>query len=439
MKRIVSNALALGNSEAPVAAPDTKVHNTDRVPEDGEPFAEKLKDCESKSLTEVKPPGQEGEAEKKDNGMPDSPESMVYGIVGILEGFETPGYQSDSEASIAAAAAVTTAQGLLQQTPEQNVIAMVPAQQGQEQDVLTAAAQQQNTSGLPGQIAWMHSNEEAGSGSAKTQEEILQVVGGYLDSLENTSNASDAKAAGAQTGTEKGKAVPEAVAATPESPEPETNNAKAAGEIDGPGSEEVTERPAAPETRVTGKAEQSGDDQSVNETPQAPNAAQNAWNADAAAEASVHEADSLASKPESVRESVTRIVDRVSTQASEGKYDFDIDLKPDFMGKVSIKLTMEDGAVKVQIRADDVSVKAMLQDQASSLQSLFKEKGIPVTQIEVAYEGSAAAGSEGHAERDEGRNPGGRPLYQQSENGALESARERYDFYFGNSSVEYLV
>jgi flagellar hook-length control protein FliK len=144
-------------------------------------------------------------------------------------------------------------------------------------------------------------------------------------------------------------------------------------------------------------------------------------------------------RPESVRESVLRIVDKVSVKAAEGKYDFDIDLKPDFMGKVSIKLTMEDGAVKVHIRADDAAVKGMLQDQTSSLQSMLKEKGIPVSNIDVTYEGSQAQGNEGHARNGEGRQHQSNLFREQAENGSYESARERYDFYLGNSSIEYLA
>ena len=90
------------------------------------------------------------------------------------------------------------------------------------------------------------------------------------------------------------------------------------------------------------------------------------------------------------KENVLRIVDRVSTQAKDGRYDFDVELKPDFLGKVSIKLTMEDGNIRMQIRTDDASVRGMLSDQTSSLQSALREKGITLASVDVTYESQAS-------------------------------------------------
>ena len=43
------------------------------------------------------------------------------------------------------------------------------------------------------------------------------------------------------------------------------------------------------------------------------------------------------------KDNVMRIVEKLHTEVSGGKYDFDVELKPDFLGKVNIKLTMENG------------------------------------------------------------------------------------------------
>lgn len=87
-----------------------------------------------------------------------------------------------------------------------------------------------------------------------------------------------------------------------------------------------------------------------------------------------------------VKDNVMRIVDKLSTEVSDGKYDFDVELKPDFLGKVNIKLTMENGEIRMQIKTDDIGVKGMFADQASSMQAVLKDKGIAVTNIDITYQ-----------------------------------------------------
>ncbi len=423
MKHIVSNAMAFQGCEAPGApVPGAKPQNNGKgcVKED-DGFADKLRYCKTKHLGEAGPPGKDVGAEEKDNGMRGNPgESMVYGIVGILEGFEPPGYQPDNEAAIIGMTA--TAEGTQQQTS---------GRQGFGQ---TAMADDKTPTSE--QIAWMLNMENAGKAPAQTQEEVLQIVGEYLDSLENTSKTAAGTTKETQSADLSGSAAVSDTAGQSNAEvffvkkDDETAINKMPVFADRAPSPEKAEEPVQ-ERKPVIDVDAAGTQVATENTGSNVKAA--------AAEVRPEAATSEMSKPESVRESVMRIVDKVSTKAAEGKYDFDIDLKPEFMGKVSIKLTMKAGELKVHIKADDMAVKAMLLDQTSSLSNMLKDKGIAVSHIDVMYEGSAAPNSESHARQGDGRQPQGNAYRETEKSNTHESARERYDFYLGNSCVEYLA
>jgi flagellar hook-length control protein FliK len=102
-----------------------------------------------------------------------------------------------------------------------------------------------------------------------------------------------------------------------------------------------------------------------------------------------------------VKDNVIRIVDKVSASAQEGRYEFDVDLKPDFLGKVSIRLTMQDGEIRMHVKTDDPAVKGMFSDQTNSLTTALKEKGIVISTVDVSYQDPTATG------RDTFGQPGG--------------------------------
>lgn len=465
MKLIVNNALAFSNCEAPAASPDIKSVKDSAEPDvKGPGFAQELKDCEAppkepyKSDTDKEQPLNEekGDTETKDNGMPDDPGAAgaVYGIVGILEGFEPPGYQSDNTACIGENKTLPLSQQTAAQSDSAAVQIPLPQPKTQENAAKAPEYQQasgENTGETSEQIARMLQNNDAGTKPVQTQDEILKIVGDYLDSLENTNSQASGKASAEsvlQSAAKADKAVDLKGAQTPEQAElqgaaslktaegvkttasqtaevTDSADTKASAEIEAPDSK--TLNTGKPESRITAEP--------VN------GAAVNAGPVAFKAEAEQAEPLSTEARPEAVRESVLRIVDKVKTGALEGRYDFDIDLKPEFMGKVSIKLTMEDGNIKVQIKAEEASVKAMLSDQTSNLHYMLKEKGIPVTTVDIAssntMSGQENAGeSAGQYDR---RNPQGNAAYEQATEGTFESAKERYDFYLGGSYVEYLA
>lgn len=145
-----------------------------------------------------------------------------------------------------------------------------------------------------------------------------------------------------------------------------------------------------------------------------------------------------AEEPQYDRENILRIVDSVSTKSAEGRHEFEIGLKPEFLGKVRIKLTMEHGSIHMQIHTDDPDVKQMLSDHSSSLMNELREKGVALLGMDVSYESPASFAG---AEQQSGRNGGGRQggaahFFAQAEPQA-EQSRDVFSLYAGNSTVEF--
>ena len=500
MISIVNNVMASPCSETPASAAETMPQAFDEtgVCEAVSAFAQSLKAVEAETAAEAQAPGCGG-GEKKDNGKScDSyAQGAVYGIAGILEGFGSLSYQSDdtveetiAQVLIMAPQAVPTGRAAEAYAPEQVTKAAPAAKTAQVPDATAAKlpAQTGANNGLDEQIARMLQKTEAGVTPVQTQDGILKTIGEYLDSLENTSTAAkagtelpaegEAAKSGITTNTQD-KAEPQKswAAASEEgaSAEAESRVAPAGGRSypergtgvseENKGAEAGSERAKAVKnaplsvpseehyvkSRTDEEAEAAAAEtkKEPGEKPdvsgKAVSAAQTEKPAQSSARAALKTQGVRTDKspPESVKENVLRIVDNVSTKASEGKYQFDVQLRPEFLGKVSIRLTLEKSGLKVHIKAGDDSVKAMLADQASPLQSLLKEKGVAVTGIEVTSDESAPASYDGQAYRrnESGYDPGAVPYYEPAapEEEDFGAAMERYGYYSGGSSLEFFA
>jgi flagellar hook-length control protein FliK len=89
----------------------------------------------------------------------------------------------------------------------------------------------------------------------------------------------------------------------------------------------------------------------------------------------------------------------------------DIQLKPEFLGKVSIQLSMADSGLEIKIKSEDPGVKGLLADQINTLKESLLEKGIKVTEVEVTQTNISD-----HAYEQNSSNGKGQAAYQSREN-----------------------
>lgn len=293
---------------------------------------------------------------------------MLENIVGILEGFELLDYQETQSAQTKPewlAALLGEAKPQIAQTVQEFSLAV-----GRPSEP-AAASQMEQQSALLDQFARMLQDSQLGKLPRKAQQEIIQTVGEVFGSFESTNNESrtaqaklpadsvfnmedlglamlKAKTvaakqdAGTQTDRQTPDAKPEAAAAKPEAAE---------GRLQaGVGAVSDTVPRFFKAEAVQG---------TMKEAPE----------------------------PSTFfKENAVRIVDKMKAQVGEGKSEFEIQLKPNFLGKLNIKLTMENGEMKMLIKTQEAVVRSLIAEQLPAMQEMLREKGFAVTSADVVYE-----------------------------------------------------
>ena len=457
MRSIVNTALAVSTCETPnivtAGGQEMKTEAGTSAAQGMESsFKKKLQDCQA--MMGPDPQTAASGSITTEDGVQNDSITGVSGIGCIIEGFEMPvippGETEPTATVVDAAAAMMPLDGTGSSTEAVN-------------------AQANDT---PGQIAGTQ-NTTAGQSPVLTQDEILKTVGAYLDAAAETGTPKPASAAQPQAQTaaspaEQNPAEKPSMAAAEATPEskPVVGVANPQAEARSEGRAEANARPNQAAQNGTAKSDSATADK-ASQTPvaaekhdtatqtEAPDKAAQPVSTNAVADARstapvtqeaapTETADTKAAETAHyAKDNVLRIVDKVSTHAADGKYDFDVELKPDFMGKVSIKVTMEGDSIRMQIKTDDMSVKGMLTDQTTSLQNALKDKGITLTSVDVSYENQASLSGEQQQPYERG-DGGGRQssVYYaaQTEPTGYEPAAETYgSYYVGNSSVEFLA
>lgn len=137
-------------------------------------------------------------------------------------------------------------------------------------------------------------------------------------------------------------------------------------------------------------------DESV-ETKPAQNAPQGAFSLEGATARTAAQAGEAAAatgevvQEQQVQENLNDIVESVSIHSADDVQEFEITLRPEHLGKLKINLVKDGTGISVALDAKDDKVRQMLQPQMEELQQLLKEKGVPVTRVEVVPEQFAAA------------------------------------------------
>ncbi|MCB1136465.1 MAG: flagellar hook-length control protein FliK [Chlamydiia bacterium] len=97
-----------------------------------------------------------------------------------------------------------------------------------------------------------------------------------------------------------------------------------------------------------------------------------------------------------------RVIQQVRVQirgAFKGKAsEIRLQLQPEMLGKVKVKLLLEANAAKASFIVDNQTVKEVLQRSVQTLQQSLAEQGIDVTEIEVTVADQHSGQSDGHAQ-----------------------------------------
>ena len=92
-------------------------------------------------------------------------------------------------------------------------------------------------------------------------------------------------------------------------------------------------------------------------------------------------------QPQETQASLTQqIVQAVQIETAQDSCTFNLQLKPEALGKVQIELILTKEGLSAQIKASDAAAKGLIVAELDTLQQALKDKGIQVVQMEVLYD-----------------------------------------------------
>jgi flagellar hook-length control protein FliK len=110
----------------------------------------------------------------------------------------------------------------------------------------------------------------------------------------------------------------------------------------------------------------------------------------------------------STRGGVAQLVRDIAGQAGvllgQGRSEFQLQLRPEALGRLHVRLTLEAGEVTVQMRAESAAARSAIESNLAQLKQQFQEQGIRVDRFEVVVPGAAGqlADEQGHPRRSRG-------------------------------------
>lgn len=112
------------------------------------------------------------------------------------------------------------------------------------------------------------------------------------------------------------------------------------------------------------------------------------------------------------------VLEVIETSLVNGKDSLFIQLKPDFLGGIAIKLSMSEEGVVAKIVASNETTQSLLAGQLNNMEAALREKGIDVARMEVLY------------------NPLNQEGQRQNSNGGQEQGRRGYSRGFAVDEID---
>lgn len=153
---------------------------------------------------------------------------------------------------------------------------------------------------------------------------------------------------------------------------------------------------------------------------------------------------------------IDQIVKKFEMVNKQNPAELSIQLKPEFLGKMTIKLSMEDGVLSAKFVTDNHTVKNMLENNLAMFKQQLDDAGIKVDKAEVSVQvgtgtdyNSAAGDQQGQWQFDQqNQSSAGRQISYSSQDGYNNYGSEAeepisnnpiYDELQGDSSVSYVI
>lgn len=135
----------------------------------------------------------------------------------------------------------------------------------------------------------------------------------------------------------------------------------------------------------------------------------------------------------------TQLVEKAAAGIQEGKYRMSIQLRPEHLGKVNIKMVMDADGLVVKIHAHNDAVESAISGQLAQLEQTLRDRGVTVVRMEVGQQSlQDNARQSGNPQEGKRQRQGG--YYDAGDGDFVDTAGEMFmtlQPYLFNNSVEF--
>ena len=98
-------------------------------------------------------------------------------------------------------------------------------------------------------------------------------------------------------------------------------------------------------------------------------------------------ADHMVNLPDEVKSAaMSNIAERISSMMQQGKQEVSIQMTPDFLGNLSIKLSMGREGLVAKLHTESLEAKNLINAQITQLVESLKDKGVKIVQMDVIHQ-----------------------------------------------------
>ncbi len=106
--------------------------------------------------------------------------------------------------------------------------------------------------------------------------------------------------------------------------------------------------------------------------------------------------------PESAKNVTSQVLTRIQTVSGDEKHEMELQLKPESLGKINLRVIEEKGQVLARFTAESQQVKSILESNMQLLKDALEKNGLNVAQLSVSVGQQGNRRNDGEAGRDQG-------------------------------------
>ena len=143
-------------------------------------------------------------------------------------------------------------------------------------------------------------------------------------------------------------------------------------------------------------------------------------------------------KPVDRKDNFDQIVKNAKVSFDSGKTDMKIQLKPEFLGKMELKVVLENGSISAKITTENAELKNLINVSIDELKEMLSAGGLNVSSVDVQLAGGENSSGGSFGESGGAHRPSHKGGVEVPAEQTTQESRE-YGMYWRNATVNYII